>query len=97
VDDSEAEREPGSRSTGPPAGRQVMETRFMIDLRPPGDKFGLPPGDSQGVSGAHGAAMADSRRRPGKRLIFRRWYIHPKTGRRVYPQSGSVFPIWVDD
>lgn len=31
-----------------------------------------------------------------KILIFRRYYVHPKTGEKVYPKSGSVFPIWVD-
>jgi hypothetical protein len=35
--------------------------------------------------------------RPGYHLIFRPWYVHPKTGRRVYPRSGRVFPIWVKD
>jgi hypothetical protein len=28
-------------------------------------------------------------------IIFRPWYIHPKTGERVYPRSGRVFPIKV--
>lgn len=34
--------------------------------------------------------------KPGKRLIFRRYYVHPKTGKKVYPKSGKVFPIWID-
>jgi len=32
----------------------------------------------------------------GKRLIFRPYYIHPKTGKVVYPKRGRVFPMWVD-
>jgi len=44
--------------------------------------------------------MAPERADPPKgkgRLIFRRWVIHPKTGRRIYPRNGKAFPIWVDD
>ena len=33
---------------------------------------------------------------PGKRLIFRPWIIHPKSGERIYPKTGRVFPILVD-
>lgn len=33
--------------------------------------------------------------RPGYRLIFRPWKIDPKTGERIYPKSGKVFPMWV--
>lgn len=33
----------------------------------------------------------------GKKLIFRRYYVHPDTGEKVYPKSGNVFPIWVDE
>jgi hypothetical protein len=33
---------------------------------------------------------------PGKKLIFRRWKVDPKTGRRIYPKRG-VFPMIVDD
>jgi hypothetical protein len=42
-------------------------------------------------------AMSDNDKRGKGRLIFRRWYIHPKTGRKVYPKRGTVFPIWVED
>lgn len=34
---------------------------------------------------------------PGKKLIFRPYFTDPKTGRRVYPKNGRVFPMWVDD
>ncbi len=33
--------------------------------------------------------------RPGHRLIFRPWIIHPKTGERIYPKRGRFFPIWI--
>ena len=33
---------------------------------------------------------------PGKKLIFVRWFVHPKTGHRVYPRNGTVFPLFVD-
>jgi hypothetical protein len=34
---------------------------------------------------------------PGKKLIFRPWRIDPKTGERIYPKRGGVFPMIVDD
>lgn len=40
--------------------------------------------------------MTNSKYMPGKKLIFRRYYIHPNTGEKVYPKKGKVFPIWVD-
>jgi hypothetical protein len=33
--------------------------------------------------------------KPGYDLIFRPWYVHPRTKKVVYPKSGKVFPIWV--
>jgi len=33
----------------------------------------------------------------GGHLIFRPWFIHAKTGKKIYPKSGKVFPIWVVD
>jgi hypothetical protein len=33
--------------------------------------------------------------RPGHRLIFRPWIIHPKTKQRIYPKRGRFFPIWI--
>lgn len=36
-------------------------------------------------------------KKPGKRLVFCRWFIHPKTKRRVYPKNGQFFRFWVDD
>lgn len=41
--------------------------------------------------------MASDHEEGGKKLIFRPWYVHPKSGKRVYPKSGGVFPFWVDD
>ncbi len=32
---------------------------------------------------------------PGKTLIFRPWITCPKTGKRIYPKTGKVFPLWV--
>lgn len=32
----------------------------------------------------------------GKKLIFRPWITHPKTGQRIYPKRGRFFPILVD-
>ena len=32
-----------------------------------------------------------------RRLIYVRWFKHPKTGKRVYPRSGKVFRFYVDD
>ena len=26
-------------------------------------------------------------------IIFRKYYVHPVTGERVYPKNGKVFPI----
>ena len=40
--------------------------------------------------------MAPQEHKPGKILIFRRYYIHPDTGEIVYPKSGKAFPILVD-
>lgn len=34
--------------------------------------------------------------RDGMVLKFVRWVTHPKTGQRIYPKTGKVFPIWVD-
>jgi hypothetical protein len=34
---------------------------------------------------------------PGKKLIFRPYFIDPKTGRMVFPKHGKVFPMWVDE
>jgi hypothetical protein len=31
----------------------------------------------------------------GKTLIFRPWITDRKTGKRIYPKSGKVFPLWV--
>lgn len=28
-------------------------------------------------------------------IIFRPWITHPKTGKRIYPKRGKVFPIRV--
>lgn len=28
-------------------------------------------------------------------LIFRPWITCPKTGKRIYPKRGRVFPLWV--
>lgn len=44
--------------------------------------------------------MADERiisfrPRPGYDLIFRPWFIHPRTKKVVYPKRGRVFPMWV--
>jgi hypothetical protein len=33
----------------------------------------------------------------GKKLIFRPWITHPKTGDKIYPKKGKFFPIWVDN
>lgn len=41
--------------------------------------------------------MQQPKDKPGKVLIFRRYYVHPKTGEKVYPKTGNVFPIWVDE
>jgi hypothetical protein len=41
--------------------------------------------------------MSSNKDKPGKILIFRRYYTHPETGEKVYPKSGKVFPIWVDE
>ena len=35
--------------------------------------------------------------KPGKKLIFRRYYVHPETGEKIYPKSGKAFPIWIDN
>ena len=32
----------------------------------------------------------------GKKLIFRPWITDRKTGARIYPKTGKVFPLWVD-
>jgi hypothetical protein len=32
----------------------------------------------------------------GKKLIFRPWITCRKTGIRIYPKNGRVFPLWVD-
>ncbi|TYP94880.1 hypothetical protein LX73_0171 [Fodinibius salinus] len=39
----------------------------------------------------------DSEHEPGKKLIFRAYYVHPETGEKIYPKNGNVFPIWVDE
>lgn len=41
--------------------------------------------------------MSNQKQKPGKKLIFRRYYVHPKTGEKVYPKNGNVFPIWIDE
>jgi hypothetical protein len=43
--------------------------------------------------------MADpDKRGPKKRkLICVRWFVHPKTKKRVYPKNGKVFCFWVDE
>jgi hypothetical protein len=33
---------------------------------------------------------------PGKRLIFRRFRVDPRTGKKVFAPPGKVFPIFVD-
>lgn len=35
------------------------------------------------------------RDRPGYTLIFRPYYVHPVTGKVIYPPSRRVFPMWV--
>jgi len=35
-------------------------------------------------------------RKPGKKLIFRPWYRHAITKKKVYPKKGKFFPMWVD-
>jgi len=40
--------------------------------------------------------MSTSKYKPGKKLIFRRYYVHPKTGEKIYPKNGKAFPLWVD-
>lgn len=32
---------------------------------------------------------------PGYKWIFRPYFVHPKTGNRVYPKKGRVFPLLV--
>lgn len=34
--------------------------------------------------------------RQGMVLKFVRWRRDPKTGEKIYPKKGKVFPIWVD-
>lgn len=34
---------------------------------------------------------------PGYRLVFCRWFVHPKTKRRVYPKRGKTFAFWVKE
>jgi len=33
--------------------------------------------------------------RRGYTLIFRPWFIHPRTKKVVYPKKSKVFPIWI--
>lgn len=43
--------------------------------------------------------MAEDRQDPpkGKRLVFVKWFIHPKTKRKVFPRNGKVFRFYVDN
>jgi len=44
------------------------------------------------------ALMATSKKPPkGGRLVFCRWFIHPKTKKRVYPRNRKAFCFWVDE
>jgi hypothetical protein len=40
--------------------------------------------------------MKDPAPKKGKRLIFRWWYKHPKTGKIIRSKNGRPMPIWVD-
>lgn len=32
---------------------------------------------------------------PGYKLVFRPYFVHKKSGKRVYPRNGRVFPLLV--
>lgn len=34
---------------------------------------------------------------PGKRRVFCRYFVHPKTKQRIYPKNGDCFSFLVDD
>lgn len=65
-----------------------IETGVESDTQPPAK----PPGN---CTVATPTGPSDPGFKPGK-VIFRWWYIHPKTGRRIHSKNGRPFPIRIN-